>query len=250
MSSINYINNQKVQSTSYSPIFSSNSNKVGLNVITEEMPVQCLDEVPLKNKETYLTSQLAILSEENEMIRQNLNHLGHNDFYNEDLVMEEEELMNDLIEFKRYRKEMEQKLQNFENRVKHMNNKNENIVKEITNIDTKTIKIKDIKKYKNKHENVVVKAKEEKSLAIKLKRDKIYKDQYQRDQNVKNLKMNNARNKMQNCQEVVKEKEKNYEIKDKMELYEKILLENKRLRSAYQSKKLEVNREEQEVKQN
>ena len=35
-----------------------------------------------------------------------------------------------------------------------------------------------------------------------------------------------------------------------MELYEKILLENKRLRSAYKSKKLEVNREEQECKQN
>lgn len=249
MSSLNNVSSN-LQSITYSPKFSNNSNKISCNVIaTDRVQSQLLDEVPLKNKETFLSSQLAILSEENEMIRENLTNLDKGNFYNEDIAMEEEILLNELLEFKRYRKEMELKLQNFENRVKHMSNKNETIVKEITQIGSKTTRLKEVKRFKNDHENVVIKAKEDKSLAIKLKKDRINKDNYYRDQNNRNLKINNAKNKSQNQQVEVREKEKNTELKEKMELYEKILYENKRLRSAYKTKKLEVGREGFELKQ-
>lgn len=143
---------------------------------------------------------------------------------------------------------MEEKLQNFENRIKHMMNKNDNVVKDISTTEAQTDKIVDVRKFKNQLDGDLNRAKEEKNLDIRLKKEQVNKANYYRDKKYRNSKMSTFLTKLEKVEEVQMEKEKNREIKEKMDVYEKILNENKKLRSTYKSKKVEKDRECTETK--
>ena len=70
----------------------------------------------------------------------------------------------------------------------------------------------------------------------------------QRDRRGKNIKESLTDLKTRKIDEFHKEKEKNFEIKEKMDNYQKILIENQKLRVVYKSKKKEQEIKEQQIK--
>jgi hypothetical protein len=189
------------------------------------------------------------LAEENSIIRENLQQQEYqNQHTAKDGPTDEELLMQDLQDYQKYRRQMEEKLQNFENRIKHMMNKNDNVVKDISTTEAQTDKIVDVRKFKNQLDGDLNRAKEEKNLDIRLKKEQVNKANYYRDKKYRNNKMSTFLTKLEKVEELQMEKEKNREIKEKMDVYEKILNENKKLRSTYKSKKVEKDRECTETK--